>query len=49
MHFKAPSYPGKHGHMEENLQDNSVTALLYSQKEPQQSGKQQHVSSNSAI
>lgn len=49
MHFRAPSYPGKHGHREENLQDNSVTALLCSQKEPQQSGKQQHISINTVI
>lgn len=49
MHFGAPSYQKEHGHMEANLQENPVIAFPSSQKELQQSGKQQHISINTAI
>ena len=49
MYFGAPSYQEEHGNMEENLQENPVIAFLCSQKEPQQSGKQQHISINTVI
>jgi len=47
VHFGAPSYQEEHGHMGENLQESHC--LSCSQKEPQQSGKQQHISINTVI